>query len=87
MCADYRAALTVDVADDAADLGRRVACPALVLWGAEGVMARRFDVAATWADRLADMRGAAIPGGHFFIDLHPGETAEALLRFLDEVEG
>jgi haloacetate dehalogenase len=87
MCADYRAALTVDFADDAADLGRRVACPALVLWGADGVMARRFDVAATWADRLADWRGAAIPGGHFFIDLHPEETAAALLRFLDEAEG
>ena len=87
MCADYRAALTVDFADDAADLGRRVACPALVLWGADGVMARRFGVAATWADRLADMRGAAIPGGHFFIDLHPKETADALMRFLGEVAG
>jgi haloacetate dehalogenase len=86
MCADYRAALTVDFADDAADLARRVACPALVLWGADGVMARRFDIAATWADRLEDMRAAAIPGGHFFVDLHPDETAAALGEFLGEVE-
>ena len=50
-------------------------------------MARRFDVAATWADRLADWSGDAIPGGHFFIDLHPEETVAALLRFLGEAEG
>ncbi|MGI1663193.1 alpha/beta fold hydrolase [Palleronia sp. KMU-117] len=86
MCADYRAALTVDFADDAADLERRVACPALVLWGAEGVMARRFDIAATWAGRLEDMRAAACPGGHFFVDLYPDETAAALGGFLDTVE-
>jgi haloacetate dehalogenase len=38
----------------------------LVLWGADGVMARRFDVAATWADRLSDLHAAPLPGGHFF---------------------
>ncbi|MEZ5868066.1 MAG: hypothetical protein R3D46_06275 [Defluviimonas denitrificans] len=36
-------------------------------------MARAYDVPATWADRLADMRSATIPGGHFFIDTAPGE--------------
>lgn len=82
MCADYRAALSVDFADDSADLGRQVACPSLVLWGADGVMARRFDVAATWADRMSDMRGKALPGGHFFVDIHPDETARALLDFI-----
>jgi len=82
MCADYRAALSVDFADDAADLDRRVDCPALVLWGADGVMARHFDVAASWADRLSDLHSAPMPGGHFFVDLHPGETAKALRGFL-----
>lgn len=82
MCADYRAAPSVDFADDAADLDRRVDCPALVLWGANGVMARRFDVAATWADRLSDLHAAPLPGGHFFVDLYPVETADALRAFL-----
>jgi haloacetate dehalogenase len=82
MCADYRAALSVDLADDAADLDRRVDCPALVLWGADGVMARRFDMAAAWADRLSDLHAVAMPGGHFFVDLHPAETAKALRAFL-----
>ena len=45
-------------------------------------MARAYDVPGTWAPRLRDMRAAALPGGHFFVDEHPVETAEALLEFL-----
>ncbi|WP_417721455.1 alpha/beta fold hydrolase [Salipiger sp.] len=80
-CNDYRAAIEVDFHHDAADLGRRVSCPAQVLYGADGAMAQLMDVPATWADRLADMTAAAIPGGHFFPDQSPAETAEALLAF------
>ncbi len=82
MCNDYRAAIAVDFDHDAADLGRRVGVPALVLYGADGPMARRYDVGATWGDRLARMRAQAIPGGHFFPDQSPGETAAALAGFL-----
>lgn len=86
MCADYRAALKYDVADDVQDLGRQVRCPALVLYGADGIMARQFDVPGTWKERLADMRSAAIPGGHFFPDTAPEQTAQALLDFLQSRE-
>ncbi|WP_370401260.1 alpha/beta fold hydrolase [Sulfitobacter sp. JB4-11] len=85
MCADYRAALAHDFDLDAADLGRRVPCPSLVMYGADGAMARAYDVPGTWADRLDDMRSAAVPGGHFFIDQHPKETAAALMAFLRDV--
>lgn len=82
MCNDYRAALELDFADDAADLDRRVGCPALVLYGRDGLMARAYDVAATWADRLEVMQARGLPGGHFFPDLEAAETAEVLLHFL-----
>lgn len=82
MCDDYRATLDLDFALDAADLNREVACPALVLWGAGGAMGKMYDVAATWAPRLADMAAHALPGGHFFVDQYPKETADALLSFL-----
>lgn len=82
MCEDYRAALAYDFDLDAADLHRRVDCPALVMWGADGAMGRAYDVADTWSDRLSDMRGLGIPGGHFFVDQYPEETATALLDFL-----
>lgn len=82
MCDDYRAAYDLDVALDAADLDRRVTCPALVLWGADGAMDKAYDVAATWAPRLADMTARALPGGHFFIDQSPEATVAALRDFL-----
>ncbi|MDQ2089129.1 alpha/beta fold hydrolase [Marimonas arenosa] len=81
MCHDYRAAIAVDFGLDAADLGRRVSCPSLVLYGADGAMARAYDVAATWADRLTDIRSASIPGGHFFPDTAPDATVQALRMF------
>lgn len=84
MCQDYRAAIAHDLALDEVDLHRQVTCPALVLYGAEGVMAREYDVAATWAPRLAQMQVAALPGGHFFPDTAASQTAEAVGRFLAE---
>lgn len=77
-CCDYRAAATIDFAHDEADLGRRVDCPALVLYGSQGVMARYFDIAETWRPRLANMTAATIPGGHFIIDAFPEDTARVL---------
>lgn len=82
MCQDYRAAIAHDLALDEADLHRQVTCPALVLYGAQGVMAREYDVAATWAPRLAQMQVKALPGGHFFSDNASSATAEALDAFL-----
>lgn len=82
MCADYRAALHFDFDLDAQDLQRSLTCPALVLYGADGAMARSYDVPATWQDRLSDMRAEAISGGHFFVDQSASETAQALSDFL-----
>jgi len=81
MCNDYRAALAHDVHHDAADADRRIACPLLVLYGADGAMARHFDITATWAPKAARMDSAALPGGHFFVDTAPEATARALERF------
>lgn len=83
MCQDYRAAIAHDLALDEGDLHRQITCPALVLYGADGVMARDYDVAGTWAPRLAQMQVEALPGGHFFPDTVPKETARQVMRFLE----
>ena len=82
MCNDYRAAIEVDFHHDASDLDRKVNCPSLVLFGANGPMAKSYRVGATWSDRLADFEAKAIIGGHFFPDQNPGDTARELLNFL-----
>ena len=81
-CADYRAAATIDLEHDTADLDTKVACPALVLWGADGLMGRLFDMKAEWAERLHRQTAASLPGGHFFADKSPAETADVLIEFL-----
>ncbi|MEM6308927.1 MAG: alpha/beta hydrolase [Pseudomonadota bacterium] len=82
MCNDYRAALFHDFADDQMDLDKRVHCPALVLYGRDGVMAQHYDVARTWLQRFTNMQAAAVPGGHFFPDTNPKDTTDALREFL-----
>jgi haloacetate dehalogenase len=85
-CSDYRAAGAVDLGHDSLDLNRQVRCPALVFYGAKGVMARLFDLPAEWRIRLADMTEATLPGGHFFVDQFPKETARILADFLTRHE-
>ncbi len=82
MCHDYRAAVGIDLQHDAADAGRVLDLPALVLWGESGVMARHFDVQAVWQDRLSHMRADAVPGGHFFVDQNPRIVAALLAEHL-----
>jgi haloacetate dehalogenase len=81
-CEDYRAAASIDLAHDEADLDRRIECPVLALWGRRGLMERHFDVLATWRERAAGpVGGRALDCGHFLPEERPQETAAALLEF------
>jgi haloacetate dehalogenase len=79
---DYRAAATRDFADDEADLARRVRCPVLAIWGKSGKMDSMFDVLATWRDKAGDVRGHALPCGHFIPEEAPGLLLKDLEAFL-----
>jgi len=83
-CEDYRAAATIDLEHDGQDDGRRVACPLLVLWGAQGAMHRLHDVLGTWRALADDVRGRALACGHFLPEERPRETASALSDFFAE---
>jgi haloacetate dehalogenase len=81
-CEDYRAASTIDLQHDEADMDQKVACPLLALWSERGVVGRRYNVLETWRERANDVRGKALPGGHFLPEEAPEETYEALREFL-----
>jgi haloacetate dehalogenase len=81
-CSDYRAGATVDMEHDQADIDTKVACPTLAFWGANGHMHKLFDIEQEWRKRCANVRTASLPGGHFFIDLLPEDTARVLGEFL-----
>ena len=80
-CEDYRAAASIDLEHDAADLTKKVTCPVLALWGAKGRIAQMFDVLATWRERATDVRGRALACGHYLPEEAPDETLQELLMF------
>ncbi len=81
-CEDYRAAATIDLEHDEADLERRIACPLLVLWGERGLMHRRFDVLATWREKASGpVTGRPLPCGHYLAEERPAETLAELSAF------
>lgn len=84
MCEDYRAAATIDLAHDDADGDRRLTVPLLALWGAHGVIERCFDCLALWLLRASDVRGEALPGGHYLAEELPDTITTHLTAFFEE---
>jgi haloacetate dehalogenase len=81
-CEDYRAAASIDLDHDEADMDRKVECPLLALWGEKGLMERYYDVLATWRERASDVRGRKLRCGHFLAEEAPEDTLAELIGFL-----
>jgi len=82
-CEDYRAAATIDIRHDDEDQGRKVDCPVLALWGAQGAVARNFDVLALWRERAVRVTGRPLPGGHYLAEECPDEVYAAFFEFFN----
>jgi haloacetate dehalogenase len=86
LCEDYRAAAGIDLEHDRADrdAGRRLEMPLMVLWGRDGVIERCFDALAEWRRVANDVRGMALPCGHYVAEEAPDALLAAVLPFLQE---
>lgn len=86
MCEDYRASASIDLVHDRADreAGRRLTMPLQVLWGADGVVARCFDVPALWRAAAHQVDGQALPCGHYIAEEAPELLLAQALRFFKE---
>ncbi len=87
ICEEYRAAAGLDRRHDRADqtAGRRIACPVLALWSAQGALGRWYQedggpvgIWRAWCDHV---EGQAVDAGHFFPEELPDSTADLLGRF------
>lgn len=81
-CEDYRAAGGIDLEHDRADRHVKLAMPLLALWGANSVVGRMFDCLADWREMAHDVRGRALPCGHFLPEEAAEETLGELQVFL-----
>ena len=76
MCEDYRASAGIDLTHDNEDADKRIECPTLVLWGDRNPVWSDSDMLQVWKTYARDVRGSAMPSGHYIAE----ECPEALMR-------
>ena len=81
-CEDYRAAATIDLVHDRKNR-QKITMPVLALWGRQGVIAALFDCLEDWREVASDVRGRALPCGHFIPEERPKELVAELRRFFN----
>ncbi len=84
LCEDYRAAASIDLEHDRADIaaGNRLMVPTLALWGAEGVVHRCFQPLAEWRKVADNVQGEPLPCGHYVAEEAPEALLAKALPFL-----
>ncbi len=85
-CEDYRAAATIDLIHDQRDKAK-LKMPVLALWGKHGVIEALFNCLSDWREVAADVRGRALPCGHFIPEEKPRELLAELRRFWGQAAG
>lgn len=84
ICEDYRAAATIDLEHDRADLaaGRKLSVRLRVLWGKHGVIERCFSALDDWREVSdSDVNGRALDCGHYIPEEAPEELTREMLAF------
>jgi haloacetate dehalogenase len=85
MCEDYRAAASIDLVHERADLerGHKIACPLRVLWGEKGVLQRCFEPLDEWRPLARDVSGRSLDCGHYIPEEVPESLLAEMLAFFD----
>jgi haloacetate dehalogenase len=83
-CADYRAGASTDLVHDEETFasGQKIECPVLALWGKQAFVGRGYQPLGVWQEYATDVRGHALPTGHFLPEEAPDEVSAALRTFL-----
>jgi haloacetate dehalogenase len=83
-CADYRSAASIDLVhdDETFAAGQKLECPVLALWGTQAFVGRYYQPLSVWQEYAIDVRGEALPTGHFLPEEAPQLVITALRDFL-----
>jgi len=78
LCEDYRASATIDLVHDQWDIDKKnfLQQALLVLWGEQGVVNQCFEPLKEWSKLAVNVKGHALPCGHYI----PEEAPELLLN-------
>jgi len=83
MCEDYRAAASIDLEHDRADIaaGKKLQMPLRVLWGEHGLVNQCFNPIADWSKVALDISGKTVPSGHYIPEEVPSVLLNEALAF------
>jgi len=84
-CADFRSSAAADLVHDEESFssGKKVECPVLLLWGSQGMVGPDYDPLSVWQQYAADVRGKALPTGHFVPEEAPDLVTAAFRDFFE----
>ena len=81
-CEDYRAGAGVDLENDEADWNKKITCPVLALWAQKGNLPRFYgNVLDGWKEKANEVKGKALPSGHFLAEEVPDQVFAELQAF------
>ena len=80
-CEDYRAAASIDIEHDNADLGKKLEMPILTLWAKHGVIETCFNGLKLWRMRAKKVEGEALDATHYMAEEIPEEVAVRMSDF------
>ena len=80
-CEDYRAAASIDIEHDNADLGKKLKMPILTLWAKHGVIETCFNGLSLWRLRAKKVEGEALDATHYMAEEIPEEVAARMSNF------
>ena len=80
-CEDYRAAASIDIEHDNADLGKKLKMPILTLWAKHGVIETCFNGLNLWRLRAKKVEGEALEATHYMAEEIPEEVAARMSNF------
>ena len=83
-CEDYRAASTIDLEHDKADLAKKVSCPVLVLWGEQNPLNKGVDLVSIWEERASNVRGHGCPSAHWLNEQIPDQVIKEVTEFIEK---
>lgn len=85
ICEDYRASASIDLEHDKVDRDKRIKTPLLILWGADGVVGKIWNVLEGWEQYADNVSGFAVPEcGHFVPEEQPQICLEAMAAFFEQ---
>ena len=80
-CEDYRAAASIDIEHDNADLGKKLEMPILTLWAKHGVIETCFNGLKLWRMRAKKVEGEALDATHYMAEEIPEQVATRMSDF------